>query len=137
MSTVIRADISKKNKYYIDKHRYYELKHFCLQYPSWKKKLINFDYMLRRDTDISVDSNQVSDPTERMVEVRDLYLTRTEIIETAAIATDRFLGPYILEGVTNGLSYEKLNARKQIPCNKDTYYQLYRKFFFILNDIRS
>lgn len=137
MSTVIRADISQKNKYYIDKHRYYELKHFCLQYPSWKKKLINFDYMLRRDADISVDSNQVSDPTERMVEVRDLYLTRTEIIETAAIATDRLLGPYILEGVTNGLSYEKLNARKQIPCNKDTYYQLYRKFFFILNDIRS
>lgn len=137
MSTVIRADISKKNKYYIDKHRYYELKHFCLQYPSWKKKLINFDYMLRRDADISVDSNQVSDPTERMVEVRDLYLTRTEIIETAAIATDRLLGPYILEGVTNGLSYEKLNARKQVPCNKDTYYQLYRKFFFILNDIRS
>lgn len=137
MSTVIRADISQKNKYYIDKHRYYELKHFCLQYPSWKKKLINFDYMLRRDTDISVDSNQVSNPTERMVEVRDLYLTRTEIIETAAIATDRLLGPYILEGVTNGLSYEKLNARKQVPCNKDTYYQLYRKFFFILNDIRS
>ena len=137
MSTVIRADISQKNKYYIDKHRYYELKHFCLQYPSWKKKLINFDYMLRRDADISVDSNQVSDPTERMVEVRDLYLTRTEIIETAAEATDRLLGPYILEGVTNGLSYEKLNARKQVPCNKDTYYQLYRKFFFILNDIRS
>lgn len=137
MSTVIRADISKKNKYYIDKHRYYELKHFCLQYPSWKKKLINFEYMLRRDADISVDSNQVSDPTERMVEVRDLYLTRTEIIETAAAVTDRLLGPYILEGVTNGLSYEKLNARKQIPCNKDTYYQLYRKFFFILNDIRS
>ena len=137
MSTVIRADISQKNKYYIDKHRYYELKHFCLQYPSWKKKLINFDYMLRRDADISVDSNQVSDPTERMVEVRDLYLTRTEIIETAAAATDRLLGPYILEGVTNGLSYEKLNARKQVPCNKDTYYQLYRKFFFILNDIRS
>lgn len=137
MSTVIRADISQKNKYYIDKHRYYELKHFCLQYPSWKKKLINFDYMLKRDADISVDSNKVSDPTERMVEVRDLYLTRTEIIETAAIATDRLLGPYILEGVTNGLSYEKLNARKQVPCNKDTYYQLYRKFFFILNDIRS
>lgn len=137
MSTVIRADISKKNKYYIDKHRYYELKHFCLQYPSWKKKLINFDYMLRRDANISVDSNQVSDPTERMVEVRDLYLTRTEIIETAAAVTDRLLGPYILEGVTNGLSYEKLNARKQVPCNKDTYYQLYRKFFFILNDIRS
>ena len=25
MATVIRAKISEKNKYYIDKHRYYEL----------------------------------------------------------------------------------------------------------------
>ena len=37
MATVIRAKISEKNKYYIDKHRYYELKHFCLQYNEWKK----------------------------------------------------------------------------------------------------
>ena len=37
MGTVIRPDISRKNKYWIDKHRHYELKHFCLQYPEWKK----------------------------------------------------------------------------------------------------
>ena len=37
MSTVIRPEISKKNLYWIPKHRYYELKHFCLQYPEWKK----------------------------------------------------------------------------------------------------
>ena len=37
MATTIRAQISQKNKYYIDKHRHYELKHFCLQYPSWRK----------------------------------------------------------------------------------------------------
>lgn len=38
MATVIRAEISRKNKYWINKHRYYELKHFCLQYPIWKQK---------------------------------------------------------------------------------------------------
>ena len=37
MATNIRAKLSEKNKYWIDKHRHYELKHFCLQYPSWKK----------------------------------------------------------------------------------------------------
>ena len=37
MATVIRAIISENNKYWIDKHRHYELKHFCLQYPMWKK----------------------------------------------------------------------------------------------------
>lgn len=33
MSTLIRPEVSEKNKYWIDKHRHYELKHFCLQYP--------------------------------------------------------------------------------------------------------
>ena len=37
MATVIRPSVSTKNKYWIDKHRHYELKHFCLQYPTWKK----------------------------------------------------------------------------------------------------
>ncbi len=40
MATVLRSELSPKNKYYIDKHRYYELKHFCLQYPEWKQTYI-------------------------------------------------------------------------------------------------
>lgn len=32
MSTTIRPEVSEKNQYWIEKHRYYELKHFCLQY---------------------------------------------------------------------------------------------------------
>ena len=32
-----RAQLSVKNPCHIPKHRYYELKHFCLQYPDWKK----------------------------------------------------------------------------------------------------
>lgn len=30
-----RAQLSVKNPCHIPKHRYYELKHFCLQYPDW------------------------------------------------------------------------------------------------------
>ena len=33
MGTTLRAELSEKNPYWIEKHRYYELKHFCLQYP--------------------------------------------------------------------------------------------------------
>ena len=32
MGTTLRAELSEKNPYWIEKHRYYELKHFCLQY---------------------------------------------------------------------------------------------------------
>ena len=37
MSTDIRPEVSVKNKYWISRHRYYELKHFCLQYGEWKQ----------------------------------------------------------------------------------------------------
>ena len=43
MATVLRSELSSKNKYYIDKHRYYELKHFCLQYPEWKRAYAYLD----------------------------------------------------------------------------------------------
>ena len=49
MATVLRSELSPKNKYYIDKHRYYELKHFCLQYTEWKKSYSAFD-----DTSLSL-----------------------------------------------------------------------------------
>lgn len=46
MGTTIRPEISKKNRYWIDKHRYYELKHFCLQYPTWKKAHSSLDVVM-------------------------------------------------------------------------------------------
>ena len=41
MSTVIRPEISEKNKYWISKHRFYELRHFCLQYREWERERLN------------------------------------------------------------------------------------------------
>ena len=32
-----------KNEYELSKHRFYELKHFCLQYPEWKKLYSQLD----------------------------------------------------------------------------------------------
>ena len=43
MATTIRPELSEKNPYWIERHRYYELKHFCLQYPIWKKAYAALD----------------------------------------------------------------------------------------------
>ena len=32
-----------KREYELSKHRFYELKHFCLQYPEWKKLYFDAD----------------------------------------------------------------------------------------------
>ena len=46
MSTLIRPEISKNNEYWIPRHRYYELKHFCLQYREWVKIVNSLDSKL-------------------------------------------------------------------------------------------
>ena len=65
MGTVIRAKLSENNKYFVEKHRYYELKHFCLQYPDWKKGYSEIEYIRSTSFDPCVFSSQgdPGDPT--------------------------------------------------------------------------
>ena len=107
MATTIRPELSEKNPYWIEKHRYYELKHFCLQYPIWRKAYASLNSF------------------------------RTDMIERVAEQTDQQLAPYILKAVTEGWSYDILKVRLGIPCCKDTYYELYRRFFWLLNRERK
>ena len=47
--TAIHPELSPKSRYWIDRHRYYELKHFCLQYPLWIRARASLDGLSRRD----------------------------------------------------------------------------------------
>lgn len=115
MATKIRAQISEKNKYYIDKHRHYELKHFCLQYPLWKKAYVDC-------------------PDD---EVFMIYYDRIQLLERVAKDADNYLWRYILKAVTEGLSYTYLRTKLDIPCGKDMYYDRYRRFFWLLSEYRN
>lgn len=140
MATEIRPELSEKNPYWIGKHRYYELKHFCLQYPIWKKAYNALLGLSSRpnDLDIFVKSGQVrSDPTARCAESRVSFAKRMELVEQAAIGTDGDLYPYILRGVTEGLSYNALKMQYAIPCCREVYYNLYRRFFWLLSKERD
>ena len=139
MGTTIRPELSIKNKYWIERHRYYELKHFCLQYPIWKKAYLSLDGLSKRPSDLMVFSKtgKIDDPTAKCAEAREFYLERLRIIEQVSIATDMELSSYILKAVTEGSSYEHLKTRLNIPCCKDKYYELYRRFFWLLNKERQ
>lgn len=43
MSKDVRSELSKRNKWHISKHKFLELKHFCLQYPEWHKLYLYSD----------------------------------------------------------------------------------------------
>ena len=139
MSTTIRPEISEKNRYWIERHRYYELKHFCLQYPMWKRGYLSLDGLSKNllDQAYHTDIGQHSDPTSKCVIDRNFYSERMKMVEKAATDTDEGLSSYILKGVTEGVSYTYLKARLDIPCCRDTYYRLYRRFFWLLDKERQ
>ena len=139
MTTVLRAELSSKNKYWIDKHRYYELKHLCLQYPSWKSAYIAFDnpsIPLSTIGNVST-SNLPGDPTAKRAMMKALYSEKMKLIERAAKDADRYLHEYLLKAVTEGLSYTYLKSKLDIPCGRDMYYDRYRKFFWVLSEARN
>lgn len=138
MSTNIRPELSPKNKYWIERHRYYELKHFCLQYYIWKKAYSELTVEIKSFdmTEMPKSSNTAS-PVEMLVEKRLYFKNRIDMVEQVCKDTDAFLGKYILEAVTKGLSYEQLRARSNVPCGKEVYYDLYRRFFWLLDKERA
>lgn len=137
MSTTIRPKISEKNKYYIDKHRYYELKHFCLQYPLWEKQyneLMNITKI--SDLKKSSRTNKITDYTAETVEKRLYYRERMDVVNKATQDADTELASYIFKAVTQGLSYEALRLQMNMPCSRDIYYDRYRRFFYLLSKYR-
>lgn len=134
-----RAEVSEKNKWWLPRHRYYELKHFCLQYPAWKKILAKLQGVSIYPMDLEKVSrtNNIDDPTARCVMERSYYFERIELIEKTAKKACLELAEYVLKGVTEGLSYDVLNARIGVPCCRDTYYDLYRRFFWLMDKERG
>lgn len=137
MSTVIRPEITKSSKWWIDRERYYELKHFCLQYQGWCRIVRELDGLRCRSVVGTVFSRTNRSPVEDIVMERDRYLHKVEMLKRATDEADPVIGSYILRGVTEGLSYDLLKMKTDIPCGKDVYYDLYRKFFWILDQLRE
>ena len=138
MSTNIRAELSQKNPYWIERHRYYELKHFCLQYSIWKRALVILDTDLKAFC-ISepINNPSVSKPVEELALKRLYFKNRIDMVDRASSEADSSLSNYILEAVTKGLSYDTLKSLYSIPCCKDTYYNVYRRFFWLLDKARA
>lgn len=126
MSTVIRPELVKTNPLYISKHRYYELKHFCLQYPEWKEKC----RYLR--TSSLIKPGEVSRDDSWIV-----YKTNMDLIDKCLEQFEDWLRPFIFKAVTLGISYTTLKTLYNIPCCKETFYDAYRKFFYILDAERN
>lgn len=78
-------------------------------------------------------SNTTGDIVGDCVEERSRYFERMQTVESTARETDPYLASYILKAVTEGLSFTYLQTILEIPCSRDTYYDRYRRFFWLLD----
>lgn len=139
MGTTIRAEVSKENQYWIPKHRYYELKHFCMQYQYWHEKIAEINLMPEFRAG-NIKETSPSDPVYNLFEQRQKYWALIDIVEGAIFETTGRddVGACLLQGITSGTSYDILEANNEyMPCSKNEYYDLYRRFFWILDRKRG
>lgn len=142
MGTNTRPELSGRNKWWIAKHRYYELKHFCLQYPDWIKMLKDLDGLPSRSPGFQehVDEGNTSDPTARYAAEREYFTRRMDLVNRAAFeACDHnFWYTFLVEAVTTNSTYEVIEARKGImPVSRNEWYEIYRRFFWLLDKYRD
>ena len=140
MSTHIRSKLSRRNKYYISKERYLELKHFCLQYGEWKQKRVELAQSMGLSA-IPIErlpvGSDISDKTAIAAIELNRFRDKMELVEFISTVTDREIGSYIFTAVTEGMSYQTLLAQFEVPFGKDMFYDRYRKFFFLLDEARE
>lgn len=125
----------------INKHRYYELQHMCLQYQEWKDMLRYLEPSVHSSQDGNGSHGNSTSSTENLAIKRKMISDKCELIENVAREVGIVNGPngeidiseYILKAVTNeGITYRYLDQVMNIPVGKNLFYERRRKFFYIL-----
>lgn len=128
--------LSTKNPYYLTKHRFYEVYHYAMQYQEWKDEYRTAEQTMRGIAydGVKVKSSGSGDALER-VAIRLTELSeKIEMLEAVAKETDKDLSEYILRGATDEqVTYNYLSMVLHIPCSRNTYYSLRRKFYWLLS----
>ncbi|MDF2685097.1 MAG: hypothetical protein K0S55_278 [Clostridia bacterium] len=116
------------DEFNISDYAYRELRYFCLQYPEKKKQLKDCYLLSSHGYRGAPSAGGVSDPTSAMA-MKAMKLSESlELIEQTAIAVDSVLYPYIIKNVTTESEYRAL----EVPCGRRQFYELRRKFFYLL-----
>jgi len=128
----LKNELSQKSKYYLSKHRYLELKHFCLQYPEWKERLKEIN-----DISAAWIGNEVPgglpNETERIAIERSVLSKKIWLVEQTCKKSDQQLWYYLLIGVTEERPFVYLHNALGMPCGKNMYYDRYRRFYWLMD----
>lgn len=123
-------------KYKLNTAEYLSTKYYALRYNDWLA-----EYNALKDSmgaivadDMPHAVNNISDPTERLAERRAVLSTKMQVIENTAKEASRELWKYIFIMVTTeGMTFDRLKAEHNVPCEKDMFYDRRRKFYYLLS----
>ena len=113
-----------KNEYELGKHRFYELKHFCLQYPEWEKLYLDLDGFSKEA------GKNGGDTTSRDGIRRADLMYKMALIQEVAHDVCADYEQEVFDFVILG------NKPKLTPDQRDFWYY-YRRFFWELSRRRG
>lgn len=139
MATTIRPEISKNKEYYIDRERFYELKHFCRQYPDWKKEYQKLRDSIIQNVKMEEDpktASGLSRKTEDLA-IKMAYISeKIDLVDSTINNLDELLSKWVFLAVTKGFSYDYMRVKLGMNHSKGSFYNEFRKFFWILSTKR-
>jgi len=141
MSTKVRSNLAKSNPYYIPHYRFLELKYFCLQYPDWVKE--RDDLLQESFPKIIYEKKEIQHVQNEGSIVEDIAIKRAELdkkiklVEETVMETDKEFATFLLIAVTTDKTYPYLNAKLGLPLSRTSFYDRYRRFYYLLSKRRN
>lgn len=93
--------------------------------------------IMRRDAIERVTQMKEQDPIGDIFASIDELYTKMQMVKNACKLADEQLSSYIFEAVTRDRSFTYLQTVLEIPCSRSTFYDRYRKFYYILSNLRK
>ena len=126
---------SYTGKYTLSKSEFLSAKYYALRYKEWHTELETMTdtvHAITYDGDM-VQSSGTGSPTEQLAIRRAELTHKIRIIEETAEETEPTLCKDILLYVTEeDMTFEKLKRISGIPCGKNFFYHLRRKYYYLL-----
>lgn len=121
----------------LEKHRYLELKRFCLQYPRWLVEARDALELSAVKMDGMPHGTDVGDPTERAVEKREVAMSHIDMVDRCAKSVgDGVWFNALIHNVCLDETYEeiKLKHPEFLPTSKRVAFTIAKARFFTLLD---
>ena len=147
MSTMLKAELSRSNEFWVPKERRLELVHFVRQMPYWIQEYNSYDISSINTHDTKVQTSDIFDRTAQSAIKKAGYSRKIKMVNTSAQKAISAVCKYmneksacdlcdiLINAIISDETYDSLDAR--FICSRDTYYRVYRAFFFFLDKERD